>query len=129
MTNRACAVKHMAFPEEKESRHPITLRMLDSSPRPSPRLARRGRNYFVRREPRVVALLQPWANFRSAFSVLEFAFVCLACFAVSFAPLRLGVFALNSTLHPARRFEQYPNRWSKTGCDSSAIVSYSRFNI
>jgi hypothetical protein len=30
-------------------------------------------NYFVGRLPRVVALLQPWANFRSAFSAFEFA--------------------------------------------------------
>ena len=27
MTDRACAVKHKAFSEEKESRHEITLRM------------------------------------------------------------------------------------------------------
>jgi hypothetical protein len=32
--------------------------------------------------PRVVALLQPWANFRYAFSVFEFAFACLAWFAI-----------------------------------------------
>jgi len=29
--------------------------------------------YFVGRLPRVVAPLQPWANFRSAFSAFEFA--------------------------------------------------------
>ena len=32
--------------------------------------------------PRVVTLLQPWANFRYAFSVFEFAFACLAWFAI-----------------------------------------------
>ena len=32
-------------------------------------------NYFVGRLPGVVATLQPWANFRYAFSVFEFAII------------------------------------------------------
>jgi hypothetical protein len=36
----------------------------------------------------------------------------------NFAPLRLGIFELNSTLHPVRNFEQYRNRFGKSAGDS-----------
>ena len=56
-------------------RHPAcNFRNCLTSPRPSPLLPkeRRGR-IIVERKPGVVALLQPRANFRSAFSAFEFA--------------------------------------------------------
>ena len=40
----------------------------------------------------------------------------------NFAPLRPGVFALNSTLHPVRNFEQSHNRFGKTTGDNRVHV-------
>jgi hypothetical protein len=49
---------------------------------PSPAPAGEG-IYFVGRFPRVFAALKPWANFRSAFSAKNAAFVSKCCFAFS----------------------------------------------
>src|SRR5690348_4409053 len=49
-----------------------TKQLFDSSPRPSPRSARRGGIILWGRLPRVVAVLQPWTNICSPVGAFQF---------------------------------------------------------
>ena len=83
---QTCALPIFLTPALSSLRFVFPRRPSSGLQPPSPAPASEGfeerENYFVGRLPRVVALLQPWANFRSAFSAYELVFACLAWFAV-----------------------------------------------